>query len=75
MTVAELVEELKRMPQDALVVAEGYEDGYDTVKRVSLIAVEENPQPKWYLGKYVDSEKADSKHVVFINADNKSENK
>lgn len=75
MTVAELIEKLKQMPQDALVVAKGYEDGYDTIKKVSLIVVEENPKIEWYYGKYIDSEKTGSSQVVFLNAENKSDKK
>ena len=75
MNVTELIEKLKQMPQNALVVSEGYEDGFDTIKKVSLIAVEENPHEKWYVGKYIESKKTDSKQVVFLNAENKSDKK
>ncbi len=75
MTVAELIVELKQMPQDTLVITEGYEDGYDTIKKVSLIAVEENPERKWYLGKYIDSEKPEAQMAVFLNAETKADNK
>jgi len=75
MNVAELIEKLKQMPQNALVVSEGYEDGFDTIKKISLIAVEENPQEEWYMGKYIESKKTDSKQVVFLNAENKSDKK
>ena len=57
MTVSELINRLQTLPPDALVVSEGYEDGYDTIKRVSLIAVTENPNQEWYVGQYIDSKK------------------
>lgn len=75
MTVAELIEKLKQMPQEALVITKGYEDGYDTIKKVSIISVEENPKKEWYLGKYIDSTKYDAQKCVFLNAETKSENK
>lgn len=75
MNVTELIEKLKLMPQDALVIAEGYEDGYDAIKKVSLISIEENPQREWYLGKYTDSRKLDAQKAVFLNAENKADNK
>jgi hypothetical protein len=75
MTVSELIDKLQTMPPDALVVSEGYEDGYDSIKEVSVIAVEENQQKKWYLGKYIDSSNDDAFQVVFLNACSKSENK
>lgn len=75
MTVLELILQLQTMPPDALVVSEGYEDGYDTIKEVSIIEVEENPNKKWYLGKYIDSRKPGGLQIVFLNAQSKSESK
>jgi|GEM_PF-1588790 len=75
MTVAELIENLKQMPQKALVITEGYEDGYDTIKKVSIISVEENQKKEWYLGKYIDSTKPDAQKCVYLNAETKADNK
>ncbi len=75
MTVKELINLLETMPQDVLVVTEGYEDGYDTVKKVSIIGVEENPQKNWWDGKYIESEKQESRSVVLLYAGTKEENK
>jgi hypothetical protein len=75
MTVSELIAQLQTLPPDALVVAEGYEDGYDTIKQVSLIAVEENPNQEWYVGKYIASKKGEAQQVAFLNADAKADKK
>ena len=75
MTVKELINLLTAMPQDLLVVTEGYEDGYDTVKKVSVIAVEENPTKEWWVGKYVDSKKDEATKVVLLYAGTKEEEK
>lgn len=75
MTVLELIHQLQTMPTNALVVSEGYEEDYDSIKEVSVIKVEENPKPKWYLGKYIDSSNPNGLQVVFLNACSKSENK
>lgn len=75
MIVSELIEKLQTLPPDALVVGEGYEDGYDTIKRVSVITVEENPQQEWYLGQYIASKNENAQQVVFLNADSKAEKK
>ncbi|MEO6281902.1 MAG: hypothetical protein ABIN80_19935 [Dyadobacter sp.] len=61
------------MPQDAIVVTEGYEDGFDIIRKVSLMKVEENPEKRWWVGKYIDSEKAEAVEVVFLNAETKAE--
>jgi hypothetical protein len=75
MTVKELINSLVTLPQDALVVTEGYEDGYDTVKKVSVISVEENPQKDWYVGKYIDSTNTESMSVVLLYSGTKEETK
>jgi len=75
MTVKELINILQTMPQDALVVTEGYEDGYDAVKNVSVICVSENPQKDWWNGKYINSTGSQSMDVVLLYAGTKEENK
>lgn len=75
MTVSELITHLQTMPPEALVVTEGYEDGYDTIKRISVITVEENPKQEWYVGQYIASKKENAQQVVFLNADNKADKK
>lgn len=75
MTVIEMIQQLQILPPDALVVTEGYEDGYDAIKKVSLIKVEENPTQEWYVGKYIGSNKPLAMEVVFLNAETKAGNK
>ena len=45
MTVAELIEELNKLPPDMLVMVPGYEGGYDNVRYHALI----NPKVLPYL--------------------------
>jgi len=72
MTVAELIEKLKLMPQNALVVSEGYETGYEPVKKVEILNVVKNCSQEWWDGEY---EKSEDSHkglnVVFLNAETK----
>jgi len=75
MTVRELINILATMPQDALVVTEGYEDGYDVVKDVSVICVSENPQKDWWNGKYIELEKEEFMRAVLLYSGTKEENK
>jgi len=75
MTVAQLIEYLQTMPPDALVVTEGYEEGFDTIKKVSLTKVIDNPQKEWYTGEYMDSEETTAKQVVLLFADTKADKK
>ena len=75
MTVKELINILETMPQDALVVTEGYEDGFDVVKDVSVICVSENPQKDWWNGKYVEIEKEEFMRAVLLYSGSKEENR
>lgn len=58
MTVAELIEELNKLPQDMLVVVDGYEGGYDNaeVQRNGAIVLNSNWDGKekfyWFDGRH-----------------------
>ena len=75
MRVAELIEKLKLLPQDALVVTEGYETGYEAVKKVELINVIGNHSHEWWDGEYEKSEGPDTLEVVFLDSGTKNINK
>lgn len=50
MTVAELIAELQRLPQDAMVVVDGYEGGLRDVKDASVVNIKLNVNDEWYYG-------------------------
>lgn len=75
MTVAELMKQLQTYPPDMLVVTDGYEEGYDTIKRVTKMQIAENPQKEWYVGKYIESSDTGAVEAVFLNAETKAEDK
>lgn len=77
MTVAELIEKLKKFPPDLLVVTDGYEEGYDSIKSVSEINLIEAEKKEWYLGKYEIPvpEIENGIKAVFLYAETKEENK
>ena len=52
MTVHELIDVLKTMPQDALVVADGYEYDYDAIGYPSIITLEQKPKHESWEGDY-----------------------
>ena len=64
MTVAELIEELNKLPQDMLVLVPGYEGGYDNVEvqRNGTVLLDENwdGQEKfyWYNGRHGEAYRA-----------------
>jgi len=55
MTVKELMDALKFMPQDAIVVLPGYEDGYNAVTIVLPTHMTNYPDPKWYYGDFEEA--------------------
>lgn len=72
MTVQQLIEILKTYPAAASLVTEGYEGGYEPIKKFKLITVEENKNREWWDGKYDRAETG--VEVVFIDAESKKEN-
>ena len=71
MIVQQLIEILKTYPADALVVTEGYEDGYESIKKVALIQVEENKDKEWWNGRY-NKVNNGGLEVVFWDAETKN---
>ena len=69
MTVAELIEKLKTMPQEAMVVADAYEEGYDAIKKLKQIKVAEMAMKDWYYGFYDDSKEPDAIEVVYLDVE------
>ena len=65
MTVAELIEELNKLPQDMLVLVPGYEGGYDNieVQRNGAVVLDDNwdGQEKlhWYNGRHGEAYRAE----------------
>ena len=69
MTDNELIEKLKTMPLDAMVVADAYEDGYNGIKKANTVYVTERPDPEWYYGKYVKSVTETGLQVVYLDVE------
>ena len=52
MTVKELIEALKKMPEDTRVVISGYEGGYNDVSELNEIRINPDVNTAWYYGKH-----------------------
>ena len=52
MKVIDLIERLKEYRQDARVVVQGYEGGYDDVSIIKEITIRPASNLKWYYGRY-----------------------
>ena len=55
MTVAELIETLKRFTPGMRVVVQGYEDGYDDIASVRPISIKPGAHQEWYYGRHGDA--------------------
>ena len=55
--VSEFIEKLSKLPQDALIVVDGYEGGLDGVVDTSIINVNYDESKAWYYGPYETSDK------------------
>jgi len=75
MTVAELIEKLHTFPLNLLVVSEGYETGYEPIKKIELLHVLEQQERQWWDGQFEKSDASSAIEVVFLNAESKAERK
>ncbi len=73
MNVAELIKILESMPPDAEVVTEGYETGYEPIKKVTTLYVEPNEGKNWWDGKYDKATNTQNHLVVFLDAETKKD--
>ncbi len=71
MTVRELIQILTTMPPELLVVSEGYENGFDSIKAVRYLKVENNENKNWWDGELVESDKNSELEVVFFDTKRK----
>jgi hypothetical protein len=75
MTVSDLIKILQSLPPDLTVVNEGYETGFEPIKKVTIIQVNENRSHEWWDGKYEKSNETGKMNVVFLDAETKNINK
>jgi hypothetical protein len=61
MTIAELIKEFEKYPQDTRVVVRGYEGGVDDVGGVKETEIYLNYNTSWYYGKHEEVEDATPK--------------
>ena len=56
-TVAKLIDELKKLPQDLPVITSGYEGEYENILPPKTITVKFVPDEPWYNGQFQKTEK------------------
>ena len=75
MTVNDLIKILQTLPPDLTVVNEGYETGYEPIKKVTIIQVDENKSHDWWDGKYEVSNETGTMKVVFLDSESRNPNR
>ena len=66
MTVKELIEYLSRENPDMEVVVCGYEGGFDPINTIYKKFVKEDPDAKWYYGRYDETQQLGGKTVLVL---------
>jgi len=51
-TVAELIEELKKFPQDVPVLVSGYEDGFENIMPLTIQKLTHKPESQYWIGEF-----------------------
>jgi hypothetical protein len=65
MTVAELIEQLKQLPPESMVVRSGYEGGLTEVATVDIRTIRLDVNTEWWYGPHEEDKFGDVK-AVFI---------
>ena len=68
MKVKDLIEALQKLPQDLMVVRDGYEGGLTEINNVETEHIVLNVNEEWYYGKHeiADDEDEDVVEAIFI---------
>lgn len=66
MTVRELIEELRKFPQDQRVIVPGYEDGFDDIHLLRSINITGFIPAAWYYGRYDQTEENGEPAVCIV---------
>lgn len=66
MTIRELIEALKQFPVDMMVLTDGYESGYETIRCPKVIEVKHEPEKPYYDGEYQIAEEKDSSSIKAV---------
>jgi putative endonuclease len=65
-TIAQLITELQKYPQDTPVITDGYEGEYENILQPKLIRVKQMSNQAYYIGQYQLSAEADSFDAIVI---------
>ena len=67
MTVEQLIEALRTLPKDAMVVRSGYEGGLDEVNCVDVMRLRLNVNDEWYYGAHEQTfDEDDGTFAVYV---------
>ena len=66
LTVEQLINELKKYPQDLQVLVDGYEGGLDAVVSTVLVDIEYDESKAWYYGPFEESDSSNTKAIKLI---------
>lgn len=71
MTAQELIKHLQTLPpQTKIVVARGYEDGYNDILQLKEVKIKPNPNAYTWDGEYQDSNDTDAITAIYLYGEN-----
>ncbi len=70
MTAEELINKLKQLPPDIIIVVRGYEDGYNDILELKPVRIKQIPDSRWYDGEYDDSTDEDGINAINLFGEN-----
>ena len=66
LTVEQLIDELRKYPNDYKVLVDGYEGGFDAVLSSRIINVEYDETKAWYYGPFEETDDVNTKAIYLI---------
>ena len=66
MKVRDLIEALKKFPEDMTVLTDGYEGGFEEIRRPKIIKVKHESENPYYDGEYESVEENDGNSIKAV---------
>ena len=66
LTVEQLIDELRKYPNNYKVLVDGYEGGFDAVLSSRIVNVEYDETKAWYYGPFEETDDVNTKAIYLI---------
>lgn len=73
MTAKELITQLQKLSPEIKIVVRGYEEGYNDIQQLKPVKLKQEPNAKWYYGKYTKDDSTNSIDAIELYGENKEQ--